>query len=157
MFAGAENSMRFFTAPAVAKTQILDTILLADRIKKCHEILWFSCSTVCSTQHAICLQPAQMLSIWWALQLKIRVSLVRFQSRPPYTRRSMWKRATLFYCTNVARFLTRFLSNPLVSSTKSTPPYFHISFFFALCMFDIQGFFATFGVDQANLRVQRRN
>ena len=37
--AGAENSMEFFTAPEDSKTQMLDTIFLADRIKTCHEIL----------------------------------------------------------------------------------------------------------------------
>jgi len=38
-FAGAENSSRIFTAPAVSKNSVLDTILLADRIKTCQEIL----------------------------------------------------------------------------------------------------------------------
>jgi hypothetical protein len=40
------------------------------------------------------------------LALKIRVSVVRFRPRPPYTRRSKGNRATLFYCTNVARSVT---------------------------------------------------
>ena len=35
----------------------------------------------------------------WRGALKIRVSLVRFQSRPPKIRRSKGNRATLFYCT----------------------------------------------------------
>jgi hypothetical protein len=48
-FAGAENSSRIFTAPAVSKNSVLDTILFADRIKTCQEILRFSCSTVCRT------------------------------------------------------------------------------------------------------------
>jgi hypothetical protein len=39
VIAGAENSSKIFTAPAVAKTQILDTIFLADKIKTCQEIL----------------------------------------------------------------------------------------------------------------------
>ena len=34
----------------------------------------------------------------WRGALKIRVSLVRFQSRPPKIRRSKGNRATLFYC-----------------------------------------------------------
>ena len=38
-FAGAENSSRIFTAPAVSKNSVLDTILFADRIKTCQENL----------------------------------------------------------------------------------------------------------------------
>jgi hypothetical protein len=37
--AGAENSSRIFTAPAVFKTLVLDMILFADRVKTCQEIL----------------------------------------------------------------------------------------------------------------------
>jgi hypothetical protein len=38
-FAGAENSSRIFTAPAVSKISVLDSILFVDRIKMCHKIL----------------------------------------------------------------------------------------------------------------------
>ena len=68
-----------------------------------------------------------MRSLVFSLALKIRVSMVRFRPRPPYIRRSKGNRATPFYCTNVARFFSRFQSNPLVSATKSPLPYFRIS------------------------------
>ena len=73
------------------------------------------------------------------LALKIRVSVVRFRPRPPFIRRSMGNRATLFYCTNVAGSIARVLAK-CCGFSLDTRSYPHPTFPSPMMafMFDIQ-------------------